>query len=202
MTQNLHDKNKRRLLITTTTTIGTIGIALTAWPFLASLKPSAKTQAAGAPTEIDISQLQNGQKMTIEWRGKPIWILKRTEKMLTDLKTDTLIAKLRDPDSAVAEQQPPYAQNPTRSIKPEYLIVIGICTHLGCSPTYIKENDPHDLGNHWKGGFFCPCHGSFFDLAGRVFSGVPAPTNLIVPPHTYLSDTRILIGIDQNKGTA
>jgi len=202
MTEGVDDKSKRRFLVASTSVVGAVGVGFAVWPFLASLKPSAKTQAAGAPVEVDISQLENGQQMTVEWRGKPVWIVKRTEKILADLKSDTLIAKLRDPDSSVTDQQPAYAQNPNRSIKLEYLVVIGICTHLGCSPTYVKENDPHDLGSDWIGGFFCPCHGSFFDLAGRVFSGVPAPTNLVVPPHTYLSDTRILVGVDQDKGAA
>ncbi len=196
------DKSKRRFLVASTSVVGAVGVGFAVWPFLASLKPSARTQAAGAPVEVDISQLEDGQRMTVEWRGKPIWIVKRTKKMLADLKLDTLIGKLRDPDSSVTDQQPAYAQNPNRSIKPEYLVLIGICTHLGCSPSYVKENDAHDLGSDWKGGFFCPCHGSTFDLAGRVFQGVPAPTNLVVPPYTYLSDTRILVGVDQDKGAA
>ncbi|MEN8216534.1 MAG: ubiquinol-cytochrome c reductase iron-sulfur subunit [Pseudomonadota bacterium] len=202
MTEGVDDKSKRRFLVASTSVIGAVGVGFAVWPFLASLKPSARTQAAGAPVEVDISKLEDGQRLIVEWRGKPIWIVKRSEKILADLKSDTLIAKLRDPESGVTEQQPAYAQNQNRSIKSEYLVVIGICTHLGCSPTYVKENDPHDLGSDWQGGFFCPCHGSFFDLAGRVFSGVPAPTNLVVPPHTYLSNTRILVGVDQDKGVA
>jgi ubiquinol-cytochrome c reductase iron-sulfur subunit len=198
MTEGI-DKSKRRFLATATTVVGGIGAGFASVPFIMSMQPSAKTQAAGAPVEVDISKLEYGQKVTYKWRGKPIWIVRRTEKNLADLPT--LNAKLRDPDSQV-EQQPSYAQNPTRSIKPEYLVVIGICTHLGCSPSYVKEDDPHDLGGNWKGGFFCPCHGSLFDLAGRVFEGVPAPTNLVVPPHAYLSDTRILVGVDPQEGVA
>ncbi len=200
MTEGIDDKSKRRFLVASTSVVGAIGAGFAVWPFLASLKPSAKTQAAGAPVEIDISKLEDGQKMTVEWRGKPVWVVKRTQKHLDDLST--LTAKLRDPNSDVLEQQPPYAKNAIRSIKQEYLVVIGICTHLGCSPTYIKEEDPHDLGSEWKGGFFCPCHGSFFDLAGRVYQAVPAPTNLVVPPHTYLSDTRIVVGVDNQEGVA
>jgi ubiquinol-cytochrome c reductase iron-sulfur subunit len=202
MTKDVDDKSKRRFLVTSTSVVGAVGLGFVAWPFLASLKPSARTQAAGAPVEVDISQMEYGQKLTVEWRGKPVWIVKRTQTHLDDLNSDDLIAKLRDPNSEVTSQQPDYAQNPTRSVKPEYLVAIGICTHLGCSPSYVKQNDPHDLGSDWKGGFFCPCHGSFFDLAGRVFSGVPAPTNLVIPPHVYLSDTRILVGVDQDKGVA
>jgi ubiquinol-cytochrome c reductase iron-sulfur subunit len=191
------DKERRRMLITATSVVGAVGVGFVAWPFMSSLSPSAKTQAAGAPVEVDISKLEYGQKITVEWRGKPIWVVKRTKKNLADLPS--LNAKLRDPDSQV-EQQPNYAQNSNRSIKPEYLVVVGICTHLGCSPSYVKEEDQHDLGSDWKGGFFCPCHGSFFDLAGRVYQSVPAPTNLVVPPHTYLSETRILVGVDQTEG--
>lgn len=204
MTKDVDDKSKRRFLVTSTSVVGAVGVGFATWPFLASLKPSARTQAAGAPVEVDISKMEYGQKLTVEWRGKPVWVVKRTQAHLDDLNSEALIAKLSDPDSAVIEQQPLYAQNATRSIKPEYLVVIGICTHLGCSPSYVKQDDPHDFGSDsdWKGGFFCPCHGSFFDLAGRVFSGVPAPTNLVVPPHVYLSDTRILVGVDQDKGVA
>jgi len=193
------DKEKRLTLITATSVVGAVGVGFVAWPFVASLSPSARTQAAGAPVEVDISKIEDGQRLTVEWRGKPIWIVKRTKKHLADLLT--LNAKLRDPDS-LEQQQPSYAQNPNRAIKPEYLVVIGICTHLGCSPSYVKEEDQHDLGSDWKGGFFCPCHGSFFDLAGRVYQGVPAPTNLVVPPYTYLSETRILVGVDQTEGVA
>ncbi len=195
------DHGKRHFLVAATSVVGAVGVGFVAWPFLASLQPSAKAKAAGAPVEVDISKIEDGQKVTVKWRGKPIWILKRTAKMLADLPT--LNGILRDPDSNVISQQPAYAKNPTRSIKPEYLVVIGICTHLGCSPSYVTEEETtaFGLGSDWKGGFFCPCHGSKFDLAGRVYQGVPAPTNLVIPPYTYLSDTRILIGVDQ-KGAA
>ena len=191
------DKDKRRFLLAATTTVGAVGFGFAVWPFLASLKPSARTQAAGAPVEVDIGKLEDGQRLIVEWRGKPVWIVKRTKKMLADF--ETLAPKLRDIKSDESIQ-PDYAKNINRSIKPEYLVVVGICTHLGCSPSYVKTTDTHDLGESWKGGFFCPCHGSFFDLAGHVYSGVPAPTNLVVPPHTYLSDTRIVIGIDPQSG--
>jgi ubiquinol-cytochrome c reductase iron-sulfur subunit len=189
------DKGRRRFLTATTVVIGGIGAAYTAVPFLASWKPSAKAQAAGAPVEVDIGRLEPGQRINVEWRGKPVWIIRRSEETLEELtEIDNL---LRDPDSEVADQQPAYAQNEFRAIKPEYLVVVGICTHLGCSPVYRPEPGAADLGADWPGGFFCPCHGSKFDLAGRVFKSVPAPTNLVVPPHRYVSDTRLLIGEDQ-----
>jgi len=188
------DTGRRRFLTAATTVVGGVGAAVTLVPFLASFKPSARAQAAGAPVEVDISKLEPGQRLTVEWRGKPVWIVRRTDGMLSDLKS--LIGELRDPDS-VKDQQPDYARNDSRAIKPEYLIVVGICTHLGCSPTFRPEVAPVDLGVEWKGGFFCPCHGSRFDLAGRVYEGVPAPLNLVIPPHTYVSDSRVLIGVDQ-----
>jgi ubiquinol-cytochrome c reductase iron-sulfur subunit len=194
-TNGVDDHSKRHFLVAATSVVGAVGVGSVAWPFLASLRPSAKAQAAGAPVEVDISKIEEGQKITVKWRGKPVWVVKRTAKMLADLPT--LNGILSDPDSNVISQQPNYAKNINRSIKPEYLVVVGICTHLGCSPTYIKENEEHDLGSDWKGGFFCPCHGSKFDLAGRVYQGVPAPTNLVIPPYTYLSDTRIVVGVDQ-----
>jgi ubiquinol-cytochrome c reductase iron-sulfur subunit len=163
-------------------------------PFIASMQPSAKAQAAGAPVEADIAKLEPGQRIIVEWRGKPVWIVRRTKEMLEALPS--LDGQLRDPQSEVASQQPSYAKNSHRAIKEEYLVVVGICTHLGCSPTYRPELAPADLGADWKGGFFCPCHGSRFDLAGRVYQGVPAPTNLEVPPYKYLSDSRIIVGLD------
>jgi ubiquinol-cytochrome c reductase iron-sulfur subunit len=193
--------SRRRFLIAATTVVGGVGAGFVAYPFLASMQPSAKTQAAGAPIEVDVSKLEPGQRLTEEWRGKPVWIVRRTEESLTDLDSQELLNHLRDPNSDVTDQQPEYAKNQYRSIKPEYLVVVGICTHLGCSPQYVRKTDPHSLGENWKGGFFCPCHGSFFDLAGRVHKNVPAPTNLVIPPYTYLSDTRILVGVDSTGGT-
>ncbi|MCK5877268.1 MAG: ubiquinol-cytochrome c reductase iron-sulfur subunit [Candidatus Marithrix sp.] len=197
MTEGIDDKGKRRFLIAATSVVGAVGAGFVAVPFVMSLKPSAKAQAAGAPVEVDISKLEPGEKVTIEWRGKPVWVVRRTEKNLTDLVT--LDAKLADPNSDVEQQQPAYTKNPSRAIKPEYLVVVGICTHLGCSPTHVKKDDPASsaFDDDWKGGFFCPCHGSKFDLAGRIYAGLPAPTNLVVPPHTYINDSRILIGVDQ-----
>ena len=188
------DTNRRRFLTAATTVVGAVGAAGVAVPFITSMWPSARAQAAGAPVEADISKLEPGAMMTVEWRGKPVWLVHRTKQNLEDLPT--LDDRLRDPHSEV-DHQPPYAKNEYRSIKPAIAVLIGICTHLGCSPTYRPEIAPADLGETWRGGFFCPCHGSRFDLAGRVFQGVPAPTNLWVPPYMYITDTRLLIGKDQ-----
>jgi ubiquinol-cytochrome c reductase iron-sulfur subunit len=185
--------DRRRFLTQATVVVGGIGTAFALVPFVKSWSPSERARAAGAPVEIDISKLEAGALMRVEWRGKPVWVVNRTAAMLEALPT--LDDKLRDPGSEESKQ-PPYAQNEYRSIKPELLIMVGICTHLGCSPTYRPEPAPADLGPEWKGGFFCPCHGSKFDLAGRVFTGVPAPTNMEVPPHQFLSDTRVLVGVD------
>jgi len=187
------DLGKRRFLTASTTVVGAVGAGFVAVPFVASWMPSERAKTAGAPVEVDISKLQEGRKITVEWRGKPVWLVKRSQKTLEDLKT--LDGGLRDPASE-AGQQPEYAQNANRSIKPEILVTVGICTHLGCSPTHRPEIGAADLGADWLGGFFCPCHGSKFDLAGRVYSGVPAPLNLEVPPHYYKSDRVILIGED------
>ena len=166
-------------------------------PFVASLTPSERAKAAGAPVEADVSKLAPGEMMTVEWRGKPVWIIHRTPEMLESLAT--VESKVSDPESE-KQMQPEYAKNPARSIKPEYLVVVGICTHLGCSPTdKFKTGAESGVSADWPGGFLCPCHGSLFDLAGRVYSGMPAPDNLEVPPHQYLSDAKILIGED---GTA
>ena len=188
------DTSRRRFLTVAASVVGGIGAVYAAVPFLASMQPSERAQAAGAPVEVDISKLESGQKINVEWRGKPVWVVKRTPEMLASLPA--LNTQLADPASEVP-QQPDYAKNEVRSIEPEILVLVGICTHLGCSPTYRPEVAPDDLGADWKGGFFCPCHGSKFDLAGRVYSGLPAPTNLIVPPHRYVGESVILIGDDQ-----
>lgn len=182
----------RRRLIIATSAMGAVGAGFVAVPFVASWNPSERAKNAGAPVEVDISKMQDGQLVVVEWQSKPVWIVKRSAKTLSDL--ETLNDKLRDPNSENVDQQPEYAQNKTRSIKPDVLVLVGLCTHLGCSPTYRAEIGPADLGEDWLGGFFCPCHSSRFDLAGRVFQGVPAPTNLSVPPHHYTSETTILIG--------
>jgi ubiquinol-cytochrome c reductase iron-sulfur subunit len=188
------DKDKRRFLVGATSVVGGIGVVATAVPFVMSMWPSERAKAAGAPVEVDISKLELGQKIDVEWRGKVVWLIRRTPEMLAGLPK--LDSRLADPNSN-APQQPPYCKNEERSInRGPVLVAVGICTHLGCSPTYRKEIAPADLGRDWLGGFFCPCHQSKFDLAGRVYRGVPAPLNLVVPPHKYLTETTVLIGED------
>ncbi|PTR14712.1 MULTISPECIES: ubiquinol-cytochrome c reductase iron-sulfur subunit [unclassified Nitrosospira] len=188
--------SRRRFLIAATSIAGGIASIGVATPFVMSMMPSERAKAAGAPVEVDITKLEPGMLLLVEWRGKVVWVLNRTPEMLATLKK--LDSQVADPKSE-KPQQPPYAKNDARSIKPEYLVVEGVCTHLGCSPVYRKDIAPADLGADWLGGFFCPCHGSKFDLAGRVYKHVPAPTNLVVPPHTYLSDNRLLIGSDSKE---
>ncbi|MBW8371624.1 MAG: ubiquinol-cytochrome c reductase iron-sulfur subunit [Thiobacillus sp.] len=187
------DTRKRKFLIAATSAVGGVAVAGVAVPLVMSMLPSARAKAAGAPVEVDISKVEPGMLLTVEWRGKPVWIVNRTPEMLGMLAKHE--DQLTDPKSEMP-QQPAYCKNANRSIKPEYLVAVGICTHLGCSPTYRKEVGAADLGADWPGGFFCPCHGSRFDLAARVFKNVPAPTNLVIPPHQYLSDARLLIGVD------
>jgi ubiquinol-cytochrome c reductase iron-sulfur subunit len=192
------NSNKRRFLLGATTVMGAVGAVAAAVPFVISLWPSERAKAAGAPVEVDISKLEPGQKINVEWRGKVVWVIHRTKEMLANIpKLDSRVA---DPKSEV-DHQPKYAKNEDRSIKPEIFVAVGICTHLGCSPTFRPDIAPADLGADWLGGFFCPCHQSKFDLAGRVFKGVPAPTNLVIPPYQFVSDTRIRIGEDA-KGVA
>jgi ubiquinol-cytochrome c reductase iron-sulfur subunit len=188
--------SRRRFLLVATSIAGGIATAAVATPFVMSMLPSERAKAAGAPVEVDISKVEPGMLLLVEWRGKVVWVLNRTPEMLATLKK--LDSQVADPKSE-KNQQPQYAQNETRSIKPAILVVEGVCTHLGCSPVYRKDIAPADLGPDWLGGFFCPCHGSKFDLAGRVYKSVPAPTNLVVPPHVYLSDTTLLIGSDRKE---
>ena len=185
------DRNRRHFLTVATAVTGLAGAGLAAWPFLASLQPSARAQALGAPVEVPIGSMRPGEMVRVLWRGKLIFVLRRTEAMLARLGEHR--DNLRDPDSEVAEQQPEYAANPTRSVRPEFLVVEGSCTHLGCAPLEDFEVRPAE---GWGGGFFCPCHGSKFDLAGRVYKSVPAPTNLRIPPHRFVRDDLILIGQD------
>lgn len=188
------DEDRRKFLMRSATVLGGVGIATALTPFVASLLPSAKAEALGAPVEVDLSKLEPGQQVTVEWRGRPVWIIKRTKEMLQHLNDHN--DQLRDPES-LTDQQPNYAKNAFRSIHPEFLILVGICTHLGCSPKYTPELNR--LGPHWPGGFYCPCHGSTFDLAGRVFKGVPAPINLQVPPHYFKAKNIVVIGAEQEK---
>ena len=195
------DVGRRRFLTLSTTAVGAIGAGFAAVPFLASLAPSERAKALGAPVNIDISKLEPGQMVIAVWRRQPIWVVRRTEAMLATLKE--VAGQLSDPDSEV-NQQPDYIKKTgeARALKPEYMVLRGICTHLGCSPKFRPDAPAPEIAADWKGGFFCPCHGSRFDLSGRVYAGVPAPTNLPVPPHRYESDTLLVIGEDPTTETA
>ncbi len=195
MTEDDLDRNRRHFLTVATAVTGVAGAGVAAIPFISSLKPSARAQALGAPVEVPIGSLQPGEMLRVLWRGRLVFVLRRTDEMLSRLAENADV--LRDPDSAEVDQQPDYAVNDTRSVRPEYLIVEGSCTHLGCAPLEDFDVRPAE---GWGGGFFCPCHGSKFDLAGRVYKGVPAPTNLRVPPHRFVRDDLILIG--QDSGAA
>ena len=195
MTEDDLDRNRRHFLTVATAVTGVAGAGLAAVPFISSLQPSARAQALGAPVEVSIGSMQPGEMLRVLWRGRLVFVLRRTQEMLARLTENTDV--LRDPDSTEVDQQPDYAVNDTRSVRPEYLVVEGSCTHLGCAPLEDFDVRPAE---GWGGGFFCPCHGSKFDLAGRVFKGVPAPTNLRVPPHRFVRDDLILIG--QDSGAA
>ena len=186
---------RRRFLTATTAVVGAIDVGAAAMPFVASWKPSARAQTAGAPVEVDIGKLDNepGMRMIVQWRGKPVWIFKRTPDQLKVLPT--LDSRLRDPKSDNPEQTPGFAKNESRAIKPEIAVIVGICTHLGCVPGYVPEMLPQPFDSDWKGGFYCPCHQSRFDLAGRVYQGVPAPTNLEIPPYHFVDDTHLVVGV-------
>ncbi len=189
---------RRRFLTATTAVVGAVGAGIAAVPFIKSWNPSARAKLAGAPVTADISGLQEGQRLILEWRGQPIWIVKRSKAVLDALPT--LDANLRDPQSENLDQQPAYIKGETRSLKPEISVLVGLCTHLGCSPEMAAEIKPEPYDPNWKGGYFCPCHKSRFDMAGRVFQGVPAPTNLVVPPHFYQDDNTIVVGLDPQGG--
>jgi ubiquinol-cytochrome c reductase iron-sulfur subunit len=187
------DEGKRRFLLTATTVATGVAASAAAVPFVASMLPSERAKAAGAPVEVDVSKLGPGQKMVVEWRGKPVWVVRRTPEMLKAVQIDD--ALVADPESK-RSVQPPYAKNEFRSLKPEYLVLVGICTHLGCSPVDRLTPEPQPFAADWHGGFYCPCHGSLFDLAGRVYKNKPAPDNLTVPPYKFVSDTTLVIGED------
>jgi len=194
------NQGRRRFLTATTAVVGAVGAGFVAVPFIKSWNPSARAKLAGAPVTADISALAEGQRLVLEWRGQPIWIVRRSQAVLQALPT--LLDQLRDPQSENPDQQPEYAANATRSIKPEVSVLVGLCTHLGCSPEMKAEIKPEPFDPNWKGGYFCPCHKSKFDMAGRVFQGVPAPTNLVVPPHFYENDSTIVIGLDGSSNSA
>lgn len=194
------DKGRRRFLTATTSVVGGVGVALAAIPFIKSWEPSARAKAAGAPVLIDIGKIEAGQKVTFSWRSLPIFVVNRTAPQIAVLPS--LDPRLKDPNSDEVSQQPSYAKNVARSIKPEWLVMIGICTHLGCVPDYFGEIKPEPFDPDWKGGFFCPCHKSRYDIAGRVFDGVPAPLNMVIPPYHFVDGTHVLIGVDPGKEAA
>jgi len=200
MSTNQPVDNDRRVWMIACGAAGGVAAAATGGAFISTLAPSERAKAAGAPVEIDIAGMVPGELRTVEWRGKPVWVIRRDEKQLAELAS--LDSQLADPNSERTPDAltPAYARNTHRSLKPEYLVAVGICSHLGCSPTARFEAGPQpSLPNDWKGGFLCPCHGSTFDMAGRVFANKPAPDNLEVPPHKYLSDTKLIIGVDENN---
>jgi ubiquinol-cytochrome c reductase iron-sulfur subunit len=205
MVEQVADTGRRRFLTGTTVVVGAVGTIFAAVPFVKSWLPSAKAQNAGAPVTLDISKLAPGQRLQVgsnvpQWRGQPIWVIRRTPEMLAGLAG--LKDQLRDPDSSNEDQQPAYAKNDTRAVRPEILVLVGICTHLGCSPLFKPELTPQPFDPEWKGGFFCPCHGSKFDMAGRVYQGVPAPYNLKVPPYKFEGDATLIIGVNPTAGAA
>jgi len=189
------DKTRRNLVVATSAVGAAAGVGA-AVPFAASLWPSERTRAAGAPVEVDVSRIAPGELAVIEWRGKPVWVLRRTKEMIESLKA--VEPRLSDPKSKASEQ-PKYAENEYRSANPELLVLVGVCTHLGCSPQEKKAEAKGEMGGDWPGGFYCPCHGSKFDFAGRVWKGSPAPVNLIVPPYTVVSETKVVIGEDEKN---
>lgn len=193
-TKDKVDEARRCFLRQATTTIGGIGLAATSLPFISYWFPSLDTEAAAGPVKIDLSAIKPAEQVTIAWQGKPVWVIRRTQEMLDTLAK--LNNELRDPES-LEEQQPTYAKNISRAIKPEFFVAVGICTHLGCIPNY--RPDPGGISPDWLGGFYCPCHGSKYDLAGRVYKNVPAPLNLVIPSYTYLDDHTVMIGIDTAK---
>lgn len=189
------NNGRRRFLTAATSVVGGVGVVGVAVPFIGSWNPSARAKAAGAPVEVNVSKIEPGQLIRAEWRGKPVYVVRRTEDILSSLSAHD--GQLKDPQSEVP-QQPLYATNAYRSIKPEFLVALGVCTHLGCAPTYRKGDFDQEVAGV-KDGFFCPCHGSKFDMAGRVFQSVPAPTNLMVPEHSFPTDSTLLIGVSEGE---
>ena len=197
MTDNGVNTGRRRLLLGATSAMGAVGAAGVAVPFLGSWNPSAKARAAGAPAKADISKLEDGQQMIVEWRGKPVWVAKRSAESLATL--GTLDGRLSDPLSELPQQPEYIPHTAPRAVREDVAVIVGICTHLGCSPTYKPEVGPQPFDSEWMGGFFCPCHGSRFDLSGRVFAGSPAPKNLVIPPHYYEGDDILVIGLNPEE---
>ncbi len=197
MSQDGVNKARRTLLVGATAGVGAVGAGVLAVPFVQSWMPSEKAKAAGAPAKIDVSKVEPGAMVTAEWRGKPVYVARRTEDMLNTL--EGLADRLKDPENANKAQQPEYADNVYRSRKPELIVLLGVCTHLGCAPKYVPEVEPQPFDPNWQGGWFCPCHGSRFDLSGRVYGGSPASDNLVVPAYMYESDNVIVVGVDEES---
>jgi len=197
MSQDGVNKGRRTLLVGATAGVGAVGAGFLAVPFVKSWLPSEKAKAAGAPAKVDISKIEPGAMLTAAWRGKPVYIARRTQETLDNLPA--LNSRLKDPDNSVKEQQPAYADNIHRSRKPEFIVLLGVCTHLGCAPKYFAEVQPETFDANWQGGWFCPCHGSRFDLSGRVFNGSPAATNLVVPPYSFEGENILVIGVDEEN---
>ncbi|HET8554095.1 MAG TPA: ubiquinol-cytochrome c reductase iron-sulfur subunit [Rhodanobacteraceae bacterium] len=203
MTNEAVDHGRRRFLTATTAVVGAAGVVTAIVPFIKSWEPSARSKAAGAPITADISKVKQGQMLKYPWRGLPIFVVNRTKDQIATLSTKDVESRLRDPNSDETSQQPAYCKNVTRSIKPEWLVMIGICTHLGCSPDFKPKIGPEPFDPDWKSGFLCPCHKSRYDIAGRVYQGVPAPLNMVIPPYHFIDDTHVEIGVDpKNKGAA
>lgn len=194
-----NNSSRRSFLVRSTSLLDTIGAGFTSWPFISSMLPDARAHASGVNVKVDLDKVAPGFQTTVVWRKKPVWIMHRTEKMLRHLEDKSLLERLRDPLSQIKSQQPDYAANETRSIQTEYFVAVGICTHLGCSPSLFPNKGATQFSKNWHGGYYCPCHGSLFDLAGRVYKNVPAPTNLVVPPYRYNSNTEIEIGVDHTS---
>ncbi len=199
MSEHVVDTGRRKMLTVSASVVGALGAAVAVVPFVSTMSPSARALASGAPVEVDVSKLEPGQKIQVEWRRKPVWIVRRSEEMVSLLNSTE--ERVRDPNSDELAQQPEFARNQERSLRPEVLVLVGICTHLGCSPTFRPELAPADLGPDWVGGFYCPCHGSSFDMAGRVYKNVPANKNLEVPPYKFLSDNVLVVG-ELDEGAA
>lgn len=191
---NNDDISRRKFLVGTTSTLGIIGATVSSWPFISSMLPDARAEAAGVNVQVNVKKIPPGFQTTVSWRKLPVWIMHRTDEMIKQLEHQDLLKRLRDPSSNVKNQQPSYAVNNTRSIKPEYFVAVGICTHLGCNPNFYPEFGEKPFSKKWHGGYYCPCHGSLFDLAGRVYKDVPAPTNLVIPPYRFVSKNEIEIG--------
>jgi len=196
------DTMRRRFLSAVAAAAGAVAAGFAAWPFIASLRPSDKAQALGGAVRVDLSEIAPEQQITVVWRGKPVWVLRRSEEMVQRMNQQISLDGLRDPHSRISSQQPAYAQNDNRSVRPDIFVAIGLCTHLGCVPLFEPDPASGTFDDGWTGGYFCPCHGSRYDFAGRVVKNVPAPTNLLVPPYYFIDDITFVIGADHESQNA